>query len=63
MIGNLAVFSELRVLFPENGSFDLFAAVLAVAAFVVLRRFAIQTYYLVPVGAIAGMIWVLIGMH
>ena len=39
------------------------AAGLAVATFVVLRRFAIQTYYLAPVGAIAGMIWVLIGMH
>jgi hypothetical protein len=51
------------VLFPDNGSFDTFAAVLAVATFVVLRRFAIQTYYLVPVGALAGMVWVLLGMH
>jgi chromate transporter len=63
VIGNLAVFFGLRVLFPDNGSFDTFAAVLAVATFVVLRRFAIQTYYLVPVGALAGMVWVLLGMH
>jgi chromate transporter len=63
VIANLAVFFGLRVLFPDSGSFDAFAAVLAVAAFVVLRRFAIQTYYLVPVGAFGGMIWVLLGMR
>jgi chromate transporter len=63
VIGNLAVFFGLRVLFPEDGSFDTFAAVLAVAAFVVLRRFSIQTYYLVPIGALAGMVWVVLGMH
>jgi len=63
VIANLAVFFGLRVLFPENGSFDIFAALLAIATFAVLRRFAIQTYYLVPVGALAGMLWVLLGMH
>jgi chromate transporter len=63
VIGNLAVFFGLRVLFPEDGSFDTFAAVLAIATFVVLRRFTIQTYYLVPIGALAGMVWVLLGMH
>jgi hypothetical protein len=41
----------------------VFAAVLAIATFAILRRFAIQTYYLVPVGAVAGMLWVLLGMH
>jgi chromate transporter len=63
VIANLAVFFGIRVLFPETGGFDVFAAVLAAATFVVLRRFAIQTYYLVPVGALAGMVWVLLGMH
>jgi chromate transporter len=63
VIANLAVFFGLRVLFSESGSFDAFAAVLAVLAFAVLRRFAIQTYYLVPVGALAGMVWVLLGMR
>ena len=63
VIANLAVFFGVRVLFPETGGFDVFAAVLALATFVVLRRFAIQTYYLVPVGGVAGMIWVLLGMH
>jgi len=63
VIANLAAFFGLRVLFPDSASVDVFAGVLAVAAFVVLRRFAIQTYHLVPVGAAAGMIWVLLGMH
>jgi chromate transporter len=63
VIANLAVFFGLRVLFPETGGFDAFAALIALAMFVALRRFAIQTYYLVPVGAVAGMIWVLLGMH
>jgi chromate transporter len=63
VIGNLAVFFGLQVLFPEDGSFDAFAAVLGIATFVVLRRFTIQTYYLVPAGAVAGMAWVLLGLH
>ena len=40
----------------------VFAAVLAGASFVILRRFAIPTYWLVPVGALAGMGWVLVGL-
>jgi len=56
VIDNLSVFFGLRLLFPNSGSFDAFAAVVGVAAFVVLRRFAIQTYYHVPVGAVAGMV-------
>src|SRR5947209_7405503 len=63
VIANLAVFFGLRVLFPENGSFDAFAALLAVATFLILRRFPIQTYYLVPVAAVAGMVWLLLGLR
>jgi chromate transporter len=63
VIANLAVFFALRVLFPDTGGFDAFAAVLATAAFLVLRRWAVQTYYLVPVGAVLGMLWVLLGMR
>jgi chromate transporter len=61
VIANLAVFFGLRVLFPETGGFDAFAAALAVAAFLVLRRFSVQTYWLVPIGALAGVGWVLLG--
>ncbi|MCA1644316.1 MAG: chromate efflux transporter [Chloroflexi bacterium] len=63
VIANLAVFFGMRVLFPESGGFDAFAAVLATAAFAGLRRFAFPTYWLVPVGALAGMFWVLLGMR
>jgi chromate transporter len=60
VIANLAVFFGVRVLFPETGGFDTYAAVVAVVAFIVLRRFPIPTYWLVPAGALAGMVWVLI---
>jgi chromate transporter len=60
VIANLAVFFGLHVVFPETGRLDVFAAVLAVASFVVLRRFSPPTYWLVPIGALAGMIWVLV---
>jgi chromate transporter len=60
VIANLAVFFGLRVLWPETGGFDVFAAVVAVATFTVLRRFSIPTYWLVPIGALAGMAWVLL---
>jgi hypothetical protein len=63
VIGNLAVYLGLRVLFPDNASFDTFAALLAIASFVALRRFIIQTYYLVPIGSLAGMGRVILGMH
>ena len=60
VIANLAVYFALHVLFPEQGRPDVFAAVLAIVSFVVLRRFAQPTYWLVPIGALAGMVWVLV---
>ena len=44
VIGNLAVFFGLRVLFPETGGFAAFAAVPALATFAILRRFRLPTY-------------------
>jgi chromate transporter len=60
VIANLGVFFAVHVLMPESGGFDVFAAVIAVVSLVVLRRFAPPTYWLVPIGAIAGMFWVLL---
>jgi len=34
-----------------------------VAAFVAIRRFTLQTYWLVPAGAVAGMVWTLLLQH
>ncbi len=62
VIANLAVFFATQVLFPsvESGGIrgpDVFAIVVAVASFFVLQRFKTPIYLIVPVGAVAGMIW------
>ena len=63
VIANLAVSFGLKVMFPDSGVFDAFAAAVATGSFLVLRRFGTPTYYLVPLGAVAGIAWVLAGMH
>ncbi len=63
VIANLAVFFATKVLFPDGVSvagLDVFALVVAVASFVVLQRFRVPIYLLVPVGAILGMVWTLV---
>jgi len=63
VIANLAVFFAGRVLFPDGVSpagLDVFALVVAVASFVVLQRFKVPIYLLVPVGAVLGMVWTLL---
>jgi chromate transporter len=63
VIANLAVFFATQVLFPEGVSLeglDLFALVVAVVSFVVLQRFKVPIYIMVPVGAVVGMVWTLL---
>jgi chromate transporter len=63
VIANLAVFFATKVLFPDGvslGGLDVFALVVAIVSFVVLRRFKVPIYLLVPVGAVVGMIWTLL---
>ncbi|MDQ3924279.1 MAG: chromate efflux transporter [Actinomycetota bacterium] len=63
VVANLAVFFATRVLFPDSGTFaglDVFALVVAVVSFVVLQRFKVPVYLMVPVGALAGMVWTLL---
>lgn len=63
VIANLAVFFAGRVLFPDGVSLaglDVFALVAAVASFVALQRFSVPIYLLVPLGAVAGMVWTLL---
>ncbi len=63
VIANLAVFFATQVLFPEDVSLaglDVFALVVAVASFVVLQRFKVPIYVMVPVGAVVGMAWTLL---
>ena len=63
VIANLAVFFATQVLFPQGVSLaglDLFALVVAVVSFVVLQRFKVPIYIMVPVGAVVGMFWTLL---
>jgi chromate transporter len=62
VIANLAVFFAGGVLFPDSLSLaglDSYALVVAIVSFVVLQRFKIPVYVMVPVGAVVGMVWTL----
>ena len=62
VIANLAVFFASRVLFPDGFSLaglDVFALVVAAVSFVVVQRFRVPIYLMVPVGAVVGMVWTL----
>jgi chromate transporter len=61
VIVNLGVFFGQKVLFPALGVFDYFAAAVAVISFAVALKFRIPMHYLVPLGALAGMAWHLMG--
>jgi chromate transporter len=63
VIANLAVFFATQVLFPKGVSIeglDVFALVVAVVSFVVLQRFKVPIYLMVPAGAVLGMAWTLL---
>jgi chromate transporter len=63
VIANLAVFFASRVLFPNGyalARLDVFALVVAVVSFVVLQRFRLPIYALVPAGAVVGMVWTIL---
>jgi hypothetical protein len=51
------------VLFPDSVSLaglDLFALVVAAVSFVVLQRYKVPIYLMVPAGAVLGMAWTLL---
>lgn len=63
VVANLAVFFATRVLFPDGASIaglDVFAFVVAVVSFIVLQRFKFPVYLIVPIGALIGMLWILL---
>jgi len=60
VIANLAVYFATQVLFPDGVSLqglDVYALVVAVVSFVVLQRFKVPIYVMVPAGAVVGMVW------
>ena len=63
VIANLAVYFATQVLLPDGISLaglDLFALVVAVVSFVVLQRYKVPIYLMVPAGAVLGMAWTLL---
>jgi chromate transporter len=63
VIANLAVYFATQVLFPDGvsvGGLDAFALVVAVISFIVLQRFRVPIYLMVPAGAVVGMAWTLL---
>ena len=63
VIANLAVYFATQVLFPEDVTLrglDVFALIVAVISFVVLQRFKVPIYLIVPAGAVVGMVWTLL---
>ncbi|MGD9975646.1 MAG: chromate efflux transporter [Desulfatirhabdiaceae bacterium] len=53
---NLAVWFGHKVLLP-NGGLDIFAVASAVVSLALLQKYHFPVHYLVPLGAIAGVIW------
>jgi chromate transporter len=63
VIANLAVYFATQVLFPDGISLaglDVFALVVAVVSFLVLQRYKVPIYLMVPAGALLGMAWTLL---
>jgi chromate transporter len=63
VIANLAVYFATQVLFPDGVSLqglDVFALIVAIVSVVVLQRFKVPIYLMVPVGAVVGMVWTLL---
>jgi len=56
VILNLAVWFGYKVFLPDGG-LDLFALTSGSLSLVLLQRFHIPIQYMVPMGAVAGMIW------
>ncbi|MFZ3047887.1 MAG: chromate efflux transporter [Desulfatirhabdiaceae bacterium] len=56
---NLAVWFAVKVILPDNG-IDLFALISTVVTLLLLQKFHFPIQYLVPIGAVSGVIWKLI---
>ncbi|MGD9016066.1 MAG: chromate efflux transporter [Desulfobacterales bacterium] len=53
---NLGVWFGTKVILPSSGM-DLYAGISAVISLVLLQKYHFPIHYLVPVGAVAGVIW------
>jgi chromate transporter len=53
---NLAVWFGYKVIMPNSG-IDFFAGISAVISLLLLQKLHFPIHYLVPLGAVAGVIW------
>ena len=53
---NLAVWFGYKIFFPGNGM-DFFAVAAAGVSFLLLQKYHLPIQYMVPIGAVAGIIW------
>jgi len=59
VILNLAVWFGVKVMWP-GGGVDLFAVLTAVVSLALLQKFHVPIHYLVPLGALVGVVWKLV---
>ena len=57
---NLAVWFGQKVLLPDGIHPDFFALGVAVLSLLLLQKYHFPVHYLVPIGALAGMLWKLL---
>jgi chromate transporter len=56
VILNLAVWFGIKVMLPD-GAIDLFALLSAATALVFILKWHVPIHFLVPAGAVAGVLW------
>lgn len=57
VILNLAVFFGSRVVIRSDGAMDGFALIVALLSFLMVWRYRLPIHFLVPAGAVIGMVW------
>ncbi len=53
---NLGVWFGIKVLFPQGGALDFFALAAALVSLMLLQKYHLPVQYLVPLGAVAGIV-------
>jgi chromate transporter len=59
---NLAVWFGYKIILPDNSNPDFFALIMAAASLFFLQRFHVPIHYMVPLGALTGIVWKLLIM-
>jgi chromate transporter len=57
---NLGVWFGIKVLFPNGGDLDGFAAGSAIVSLILLQKFHLKVQYAVPIAALSGIVWKLV---